>query len=62
MGDAIYERALDRGHEHAHALRVLGRAWCRVIWTCWQRRVAYDPAKHRAALQFAANFVEQEAA
>jgi transposase len=59
---AVYQRARDRGHEHAHALRVLGRAWCRVIWTCWQKRVAYDPAKHRAALPFAVNFVEQEAA
>lgn len=60
--NAIYQRALERGHEHPHALRILGRAWCRIIWTCWQRRVAYDPAKHRAALQFAGNFVELEAA
>jgi transposase len=59
---AVYQRARERGHEHAHALRILGRAWCRVIWTCWQKRVAYDPAKHRAALPFAVNFVEQEAA
>jgi transposase len=59
---AIYQRARERGHEHAHALRILGRAWCRVIWTCWQKRVAYDPTKHRAALPFAVDFVEQEAA
>lgn len=60
---AVYQRARERGHEHAHALRILGRAWCRVVWTCWQKHVAYDPSKHRAALPFAAvNFVEQEAA
>jgi transposase len=62
---AVYQRAREHGHEHAHALRVLGRAWCRVIWTCWQKHMAYDPTKHRAALPFAAtpvNFVEQEAA
>jgi transposase len=62
---AIYQRARDRGHEHAHAIRILGRAWCRVLWTCWQNHEAYDPTKHRAAQPFAAtpvNFVEQEAA
>lgn len=59
---AIYQRALDRGHEHAHALRILGRAWCRVVWTCWQKHVAYDPSQHRAALPFTANFAEPEAA
>jgi transposase len=59
---AVYQRARDRGHEHPHALRILGRAWCRVIWTCWQKHVAYDPTKHRAAVSFADNLVEQEAA
>ena len=47
----IYLRARGRGCEHAHALRILARAWCRVIWTCWQKRVPYDPAKHVAAHQ-----------
>jgi len=45
---ALYQRARDRGCHHPHAIRILARAWCRVIWTCWQKRVAYDPAKHRA--------------
>lgn len=59
---ALYQRARDRGCEHAHAIRILARAWCRVIWTCWQQRVAYDPAKHRAARQLALRPVDQEAA
>lgn len=59
---AIYQRARDRGCTHAHAVRILGRAWCRVIWTCWQKRVPYDPAKHRAALPFTLRLVDQEAA
>jgi transposase len=59
---AIYQRARDRGHEHAHAIRILARAWCRVIWTCWQQRVPYDPTKHRAARQFTLRLVDQEAA
>lgn len=59
---ALYQRARDRGCEHAHALRILARAWCRVIWSCWQKRVAYDPAKHRAARDFTLRAVGKEAA
>jgi transposase len=59
---AVYQRARDRGLEHAHAIRVLGRAWCRVLWTCWQKHVPYDPTKHRAAQQFTLRLVAQEAA
>jgi transposase len=59
---ALYQRARDRGCHHAHAIRILARAWCRVIWTCWQNRVAYDPAKHRAACAFTLRAVDQEAA
>lgn len=59
---AIYQRARDRGCDHAHAIRILARAWCRVIWHCWQNRVAYDPAKHRAASQLTPHSIDQEAA
>ena len=45
----IYQRATARGCDHPHAIRVLARAWIRVIWRCWQDGVAYDPAKHPAA-------------
>jgi hypothetical protein len=31
--------------------RTLGRAWCRIVWRCWQDRVPYDPARHRALQQ-----------
>jgi transposase len=48
---SIYQRARARGCEHAHAIRILARAWCRVLWTCWQQRTPYDPKKHRAAQQ-----------
>jgi transposase len=42
----IYERARARGHDHPHALRILGRAWLRVIWRIWHDRTPYDPARH----------------
>jgi transposase len=44
----IYNRAIARGHDHPHAVRILARAWLYVIWHCWQDEVAYHPAKHRA--------------
>ena len=44
----LYDRARARGHDHAHAVRILARAWLHVIWHCWQNNVAYDPANHRA--------------
>lgn len=55
-------RARDRRHEHAHAIRILSRAWYRIICTCWQSHMAYDATKHRAVQSFAVNFVEQEVA
>ncbi|HEY2201245.1 MAG TPA: IS110 family transposase [Solirubrobacteraceae bacterium] len=47
----LYASALGRGHDHPRALRTVGRAWCRVVWRCWQDRTPYDPAKHRALQQ-----------
>jgi len=42
----IYRRARARGHDHPHALRILGRAWLRIIWRLWQDATPYDPARH----------------
>ena len=42
----IYRRARGRGCDHAHAIRILGRAWVRVIFRMWQDGVPYDPARH----------------
>jgi transposase len=44
----IYDRARARGCTHQHAIRILGRAWCGVIWRLWQDRDVYDPARHTA--------------
>lgn len=48
--DDIYRRAIDRGCTHPHAIRILARAWLRVIWRCWQDGLAYDVTKHRGAV------------
>jgi len=44
----VYRRAIERKKTHPHAGRILARAWTYVIWRCWQDRVPYDPARHRA--------------
>jgi transposase len=44
----IYADAIARGKDHPHALRILGRAWLRVIWRMWQDGSPYDPARHRS--------------
>lgn len=45
---AVYRRAIARGCDHPHAIRILGRAWLRVLWRMWQDRAPYDPARHGA--------------
>jgi transposase len=40
----VYARA--RGHNHAHAVRILARAWIRIIWRCWTDHTPYDPTHH----------------
>jgi transposase len=42
-----YQRARQRGCDHPHAIRILGRAWTRVLWRCWQDGAPYDPTRHR---------------
>lgn len=42
----IYQQARGRGHDHPHALPILGRAWLRIIWRLWQNQTPYDPERH----------------
>lgn len=46
---AIYDRHIAKGKTHQHAVRILARAWLRIIWRCWQNSVAYDPTLHGGA-------------
>jgi hypothetical protein len=50
----IYARARARGCDHPHAIRILARAWVRVLWRTWFQRSAYDPNKHTGATKFLA--------
>jgi transposase len=46
---AVYAKARSRGCNHPHAVRILARAWLRVICRAWIDRLPYDPRRHRAA-------------
>jgi transposase len=45
----VYRSAIERGHDHPHAIRILARAWIRVVYRCWVDRAPYEPTKHGAA-------------
>jgi transposase len=49
----VYADARAAGKDHPHAIRILARAWIRVIWPCWINGVPYDPARHGAAVALA---------
>jgi len=44
----LYNKAITRGCDHQHAVRILARAWAHVIWRCWQDHVPYDPSAHNS--------------
>jgi transposase len=52
---SIYVAARARGCDHPHAIRILARAWLRVIWRAWTDRKPYDPKLHLGALKLASN-------
>lgn len=52
--NAVYARARARGCDHPHAIRILARAWVRVLWRTWTSRDCYDPARHGGMKKLAA--------
>jgi transposase len=58
----LYADARRRGKRHPHAVRILMRAWLRVIWACWHAGAPYDPAKNKAEVRLAKELAEKSAA
>jgi transposase len=50
----IYARARNRGCRHPHAIRILARAWVRILWRIWTDKTLYQPAQHNGAKPFLA--------
>jgi hypothetical protein len=44
----LYQQARRRDKCHPQAIRILMRAWLRVIWACWHTGRPYDSNHHRA--------------
>jgi Transposase/Transposase IS116/IS110/IS902 family len=49
----LYRQARRRGKRHPQAIRILMRAWLRVIWACWHTGRPYDINHHRAEQRLA---------
>jgi transposase len=47
---AYYQRQRERGKEHHAAVRALAFKWIRIVFRCWQDRVAYDETRYLTAL------------
>jgi transposase len=47
----VYTAARGRGLDHPHAIRVLARAWIRIIWRCWTDQRPYNPDRHGNAVR-----------
>ncbi|SBW22908.1 transposase IS111A/IS1328/IS1533 [Candidatus Protofrankia californiensis] len=45
---AAHVYAHDRAHDRPHAVRILARAWVRVIWRCRADQIPYDPGRESA--------------
>ena len=58
----IYNNARQAGKDHPHAVRILARAWIRVIWRCWHNHMPYDPTNHGAAAKLNHQTAQQSAA
>jgi transposase len=50
---SLYQAARGRGCDHTHAIRILARAWLRIIWRAGIDRKPYDPSLHGSALALA---------
>jgi transposase len=50
----LYADARARGKRHPHAVRIVARAWMRVMWACWHTDTPYDPLRHGGEQRLAA--------
>ncbi len=58
----LYADARRRGKRHPHAIRILMRAWLRVMWACWHSGTAYGTVNHGAERRLAEQNSEKPAA
>ncbi|GDY22282.1 IS110 family transposase [Verrucomicrobiota bacterium] len=44
---AYYQQKRAAGHDHASALRCLGKRWLKILWRLWTDHTTYDEARHQ---------------
>jgi hypothetical protein len=44
---AYYQGKRKEGHDHASALRCLGKRWLKILWRLWQQHQRYDETRHQ---------------
>jgi transposase len=44
---AYYAQKRSQGHDHASALRCLGKRWLKILWRLWTDRQSYDESRHQ---------------
>ena len=47
----MYQEQVKNGKSTYAAIRVVAFKWVRILWRCWQDRVAYDEVKYLRSLQ-----------
>jgi transposase len=47
---AYYQQQRERGKDHHAAVRALAFKWIRIVFRCWQDRVAYEESRYLAVL------------
>jgi hypothetical protein len=47
---AYYQQQRSKGNNHQEAVRALAFKWIRIVFRCWQDRVAYDENRYLTAL------------
>lgn len=50
---SLYAKHIALQKRHPHAVRILMRAWLRVLWSCWHTNTAYSPKIHGAERRLA---------
>lgn len=51
----VYKKARGRGCDHPHSVRILARAWLRIMWTALVKGTPYDVQHHKAAAELIAS-------
>jgi hypothetical protein len=55
---AYYQGKRQQGHDHASALRCLGKRWLKVLWRLWQDGQKYDATRHEQSLKAHGSWVQ----